>query len=146
MKIKEGNYEYPRKVIKGADVGPVTLEQGVQLTNSDFYDWIRKAVVGRVAAKTLLIVQFTRISELGGFAALKNVVGAPSSITKGLGGQAIAGNIEFTVRAPGRAWLLKQCRPSMYKPGSDFDAMSQDISIASIDIEAEELEEINLGI
>lgn len=151
-KIKEGNYEFPRKVVKGADVGSIMLEQGVQLANSDFWDWCRKAVIGRVPPKTLLLVQFTRMTSLGG--KQYNVPGATSTVGtgnlgnfgKGLAGQAVAGNFEFVVRMPGRAWLLKECRPVSYKPGTDFDGLSQDISIAQLELEMEEWEEFSLGL
>lgn len=130
--IKEGNYEFPRKVVKAASVDPVTLEQGVSIFNSDFGDWIRKGIVGRVRPKNLLLIQFTRINPTDQ---------ADFNVT--LGG---ALNFEAAVRLPGRAWLLKACRPSSYKPGSDFDGMSQDISVASLTLEYEEFTEFSLGI
>lgn len=129
--INEGNYEYPRKVVKGASVEPLVLEQGVQLVNSDFGDWIRKATVGRSEPKNLLIIQFTRLSA-GGDGAVNGAAGPIS--------------FELAARLPGRAWLCKACRPVSYKPGSDFDGMIQDISIASLTIDLEEFQEISLGI
>jgi len=131
-KIKEGNYEYPRKIIKGADVGDITLEQGVSIFNSDFGDWMRKGVVGQVSPKNLLIVQFSRIN--------------PNQTPDFSGNFGGAFSLEFAVRVPGRAWLLKECRPARYKPGSDLDAMSQDISVASLDISMEEFVELSLGV
>lgn len=126
--ITEGNYEYPRKVYGGAEISDVTLTQGVSLFNSDFYDWIRKAIVGQRGPKNLLIVQF--LNTKGG-------------TTRGLGA---FGGLEFVARLPGRAWLLKNCRPSRYKPGSDFDAMSQEVSLAELTLSIEEMQEYSLGI
>lgn len=127
--ITEGNYEFPRKVYSGAEIGDVTLTQGVSLLNSDFYDWMRKAVIGQRGPKNILIVQFL------------NSKGKTFS-----GSGAITGGLEFVARLPGRAWLLKNCRPSRYRPGSDFDAMSQEISIAELTLSIEEMEEYSLGI
>lgn len=145
-RIKEGNYEYPRKVVQSADVSVVTLEQGVSIFNSDFGDWVRKAVIGRVGPKNLLIVQFTRINpvadRLGG--AVNVTAGVRGQLPGGFGGGGFS--FEFARRLPGRAWLLKECRPSSYKPGTDFDGLSQDISIATLDIEYEEFAEFSLGI
>jgi phage tail-like protein len=136
--IKEGNYEYPRKVISGASVGTVTLEQGVSIFNSDFYDWVRKAVVGRIPPKNLLLVQFSRMNPVSS----PNVLRTPPGT--GFLNQAF-GNLEFAARIPGRAWLFKECRPTNYRPGSDFAASSGEVSIASLELEMEEMEEFNLG-
>jgi len=127
--ITEGNHEFPRKVYGGAEIGDVTLTQGVSLFNSDFYDWIRKAIVGQRGPKDMLIVQF--LNTKGG-------------TTSGTG--AFTGGLEFVARLPGRAWLLKNCRPSRYKPGSDFDAMSQEVSLAELTLSVEEMQEYSLGI
>jgi phage tail-like protein len=135
--IVEGNYEYPRKVVQGAEVGNVMLEQGVSLINSDFWDWTRKAVVGRKPPKNLLIVQFQRRNAAGG----GNVLDGATAF-----GNQIPGGFEFQNKVPGRAWILKQCRPAMYKPGTDFDGMSQEVSIAQLELAYEEFEEFSLGV
>jgi len=130
--IVEGNYEYPRKVVSGASVGNITLQQGVSLFNSDFWDWARKAVVGNKQPKNLVIIQFTRM-------------GTNDNLLEGIGNQLPPG-IEFASRIPGRAWVCKNCRPARYKPGTDFDGMSQEVSIAELDIAVEEFEEFSVGI
>lgn len=137
-RIKEGNYEWPRKVIKGVEGQPIVLEQGIQILNSDFGDWVRKAIVGRVAPKNLVIIQFTRKGFGDGDAASStDVLG---------GGLGSAFSFEFVKRIPGRAWILTNCRPSAWKAAGDFDAMSQDISMQSLTIDWEELDEISLGV
>lgn len=130
--VVEGNYEYPRKVVSGASVGNITLQQGVSLFNSDFWDWARKSVVGNKPPKDLMIVQFTRM-------------GSNEDILGG-GADQVPPGLEFASRVPGRAWVLKKCRPARYKPGLDFDAMSQEISIAELDLAVEEFEEFSVGI
>lgn len=131
--IKEGNYEFPRKVVKGASVGTIVLEQGVSLINSDFGDWARKSVIGRTSPKNLLIVQFHGKGIFGGGT---------------LGIQGTAGKFlpfEFAARLPGRAWMCKMCRPTGYG-NSDLDALDQSVSIATLEIECEEFEELSFGI
>lgn len=133
-RIKEGNYEWARKVVKGADAQPITLEQGVSILNSDFGDWFSKSVVGRVDPRDLMIVHFTKIGFAGGGSISPNLPALSAFPT------------EFVRRIPGRAWLLSACRPSGYKAASDFDGLSQDISIATLTLEYEELTEISLGV
>jgi len=128
--IKEGNYEYPRKVFEKADVGAVTLTQGSTLLNSDFWDWINKKTEGRSTKKNLLIVQFTNIN--------------PLNISDG--GSSFSGLVEFDFRIPGKGWLLLNCEPGRYKPGSDFEAQGGQVSVQSLDIEFEEFIEFNCGI
>lgn len=139
--IHEGNYEYPRKMIKGASVDNIVLEQGVSLFNSDFWDWTRKAVVGRKPPKNLLIVQFTRMNTGNVLAGLNFNVAFPPPV-----GNQVVGAFEAQKKVPGRAWLLSGCRPASYKPGSDFDGLSQEVSIAQLEIAFEEFEEFSLGV
>lgn len=133
-RIKEGNYEWPHHVIKGVEAQPIVLEQGIQILNSDFGDWARKAIIGRVAPKNLIIIHFTRKGFGDGEAA------APD------GGLGTAFSFEFVKRIPGRAWILHNCRPTGWKVASDFDASSQDISVQSLTLDAEEIDEISLGV
>lgn len=129
--IKEGNYEFPRKVVKGAKTHPMTLEQGVSIFNSDFGDWVTKAVKGRVDPKNLLLVHFTRIG-----------IGDGDEFAIGNG----AFSFEFVKRVPGRGWLLKNCLPADWKAASDFDGLTQDISVQTLELAYEEFDEISLGI
>lgn len=48
-------------------------------------------------------------------------------------------------RIPARAWVLKDCLPGRYKAGSDFDANSGAVSVASIDIYPEVVDEVTVG-
>lgn len=141
--VTEGNYEYPRKVVRGASVENIVLEQGVSMFNSDFWDWTRGAIVGRKAPKNLLLVQFTRMSAGGGGNLLANQ--SVNFSLAGLGNQT-AGGFEAQRKVPGKAWLLHQCRPAGYKAASDFDGMSQEVSIAQLELAYEEFEEFSLGV
>lgn len=44
--IQEGNWFFPRKVVRGASVGTITLSRGATFTDSDFYRWIRATLTG----------------------------------------------------------------------------------------------------
>jgi len=109
-------------------MSPVTLEQGVSLFNSDFYDWVKAATLGKRPARNLLLIQFTNVSGTGA-----NLSVAGFGFPDG-------------VRLPGRAWLMKGCKPLSYKPGSDFDSMSGEISLAILEFGLEEFVEFSLGI
>jgi hypothetical protein len=52
---------------------------------------------------------------------------------------------EGVAKLPARAWLLGGCIPTRYKPGSDFDATSGQVSIMELEIAIESLEEIGLA-
>jgi T4-like virus tail tube protein gp19 len=93
---------------------------------------------------------------LGGVAAL----GAAGSAGGGVGsvissaatagataaaGAMTAGPFEFAARLPAKAYILKNCLPGRYKPGSDFDAQSGSISIQELDVTMEGFEEISLA-
>lgn len=52
---------------------------------------------------------------------------------------------QIGIKVPARAFLLKNCIPTRYKSGSDFDATSGQISIQEMDIQPELIEEISLG-
>jgi hypothetical protein len=42
--------------------------------------------------------------------------------------------------------MLENCRPASYKPGSDLDGLSSEVSIATLELEMEEFTEYNLGV
>lgn len=52
---------------------------------------------------------------------------------------------QIGIKVPARAFLLKNCVPTRYKSGSDFDATSGQVSIQELDIQPELIEEISLG-
>ena len=139
--IKEGNYEYPRKVVERASVSVMTFENGSQLLNSDFYDWISKAPDGRTVKKNLMVIHFTNIDPRS-----INFDGSEKKFENTAGQSSLGGLVEFDFRLPAKAWLLKNCVPARYKGGMDFDAMSTQPSLQQLDIEYEEFMEFNTGI
>ena len=188
--ITEGNWYFRRKVIKHADVGPITLMRSAKWADSDFYRWILSALTGDTGGRggagflavggatprrDLLLVQFLAHSPLpsggpaeaaaaagllalqgtvsgvlggdvssrtGAFGVLRGVTN--TALTGGLGLAGI-GPVEFAPRVPAKAWLLKDCIPTRYKPGSDFDASNAAVSIQELEITPEYWDEISLG-
>jgi phage tail-like protein len=49
------------------------------------------------------------------------------------------------IKIPARAFLLKNCIPTRYKSGTDYDASSGQVSIQELDIQPEMVEEISLA-
>ena len=144
--VKEGNYEYPRFVTpERAEVSTMTLEQGVSLVNSDFWDWIRKVVASDVPTKNLILVQFTGKNPFPDVH-LSSVSAENVSKVPGASGAGAFGVFEDGPRIPGKAWLLLRCRPVSYKPGTDLDALSGEISLATLEIQPEEIIEISAGL
>ena len=64
--IKDGTYQYPRFLVKGATVGSINFQRAATAFDSDFYDWITHAIYG------------STISSSGGSLshAITNVLGA----------------------------------------------------------------------
>jgi len=145
--IKEGNYEFKRYgAVQNAEVTPMVLEQGVSLLNSDFYQWIKDATLGQKEPRNLLLIQFTGINVSAG-GVIEGVGSALANATSNVPGATGGGFLfEDGIRIPGRAWYLKNCRPFSYKPGSDFDATSGEVSLATLEIGLEEFEEFSLGL
>ena len=141
--IKEGTFEYPRKVITGAKCSDITLHRGTKLFDSDFYDWIAPSISGKSTfnasslsklaptdfRKNILIIQYTDISTntSGGFSPF----------------QTLNDLIQFV---PARAWMCYECIPVSYKAGTDFDGIGADMSIAELVISPRFIEEFNTGL
>ena len=144
--FQQGNYEYKNKVMHKASVSNIILEQGVSLFNSDFYNWANNSITGETTPRTLVIVQFTNINpKLLASQKSSGLAKGASFIATGISG--VLGGFQFSdgVRLPGRAWVCHQCRPVSYRPGTDFDAMSSEISIARLEVAMEYFEELSLG-
>jgi len=131
--IKEGNFEYPRKVFKSASTSPVVLSRGNRLQDNDFWVWASQYVEGKRDKKNLMLVQF---SNVNGNLAQDITGGVLAKLTDGDGSN---------FRVPARAWVLINCSPGRYVPSNDFDANSNDVSIQSLEIIYEYFTEFNMG-
>jgi len=197
--IQEGNWYYPRKVVKGATVGTITLSRGATFFDSDFYRWINATMTGNTenfnseGYNTAMLLQGggantgtpgldTTLNILGGVAGLFGIprIGGPSprrdlvllhffnhlpsgTATDAIGlasdliiaaaqGPATLGFSLSSIgtpgsvhRVPARAWKLRGCIPTRYKPGSDFDASGIEASIMELDVEVESFTELSLA-
>lgn len=137
--IKQIVSRHTRKVLRSVEPGPITLSRGVRWWDSDFYMWMTAATRGdRGARKTIFLVQFLtqRLFTVqdGGRVNGYEVQIQPES------GFAVLAN-----RIPARAWVLRGCLPGRYKAGSDFDASSSAVSVASIDIYPETVDEVTVA-
>lgn len=121
--IKQLNSMYKRTIYSGGGVGPVTLSRGARVYDDLFYAWVDRAIRGiDMVPRNLLLLQYTEINAAN---ALGLSVDLPVAIEAW----------EVAQFVPGRAWLLWGCIPMRYKPGSDFDAMSSEVSIMELDIQ-----------
>jgi hypothetical protein len=102
---------------------------------------LQGTVTGMVGgAQSLGSASFLSGALAGLGAAAGNAVGAGQT---GRGG--VFGPMEFAPRIPAKAWVLYDCIPTRYKTGSDFDAMSSDVSLQELDIAVEYWDELSLG-
>lgn len=135
--VKDGAYEYKRSVPLSASVSDVELQQGVQFFNSDFYDWIVATIRGKQQMRrNLLLIHFSTVSLLG-----DTTSGSP--LTSSL--NAFVPFNDLFGYYPARAWLMKDCLPVRYKPGSDFDALGGEVSIAELTVRPYQVDEFSLG-
>lgn len=129
--VKEGNFPFPRNVLQGAQVSPLTLSRGARWYDSDFYNWLMRALKGiQPVRRDLFLIQF---------------LGLRPVVSTGRGRISLPpenGLTVFTTRIPGRVWYLRKCIPTEYVPGSDFDADSGEVSIATLTFQPNTVDEV----
>jgi hypothetical protein len=168
------------KVVKGGDVGNITLTRGARFFDSDFWNWIMTALTGNTATpaanfrtgprgagsiggpsprRDLLLVHFFRNFPLPLGPLPTEAARVAASVTAGAATAGLAGVfagakgalfaagafVDGIPKLPARAWYLGGCVPVRYKPGSDFDATSGQVSMMELEIAIETLEEIGLA-
>lgn len=154
--IQRGNWEYKTRVVKTADAAPITLSRGARFYDSDFYNWITRAIRGiDPSRRTLYLMQFLGLrsgtglaqtvvgASVGALSAVAAGGGVGGAVTGAAGGAIIGGFIDN--RIPGRCWTLHDAVPTRYKAGSDFDASSSAISIMELEVQPEYVEEITVS-
>ena len=131
--IQPGNWEYKRRVVKKAEAGAVSFSRGTRFYDSDFYNWITGAIVGRQPIRrNLIVVHFM------GFRPISQAMGKNQSFPT-------TAVVQAGVRTPARGWILYECLPTRYKAGSDFDATSSDVSIQELEVQPEHIAELTLA-
>lgn len=153
--IQPGNWEYKRQVIKTASVAPITLSRGTRFWDSDMYNWINRAILGKdPVRRSLFMIHFLGLRSGGGAAqigigaAIGAIGGAASGGVGGAIGGAVGGAIIGSFienRIPGRCWALHDCVPTRYKAAADFDATSSAVSIQELEIQPEHIVEITVS-
>ena len=108
MEYSEGIFTYSRIYPGRSSFGTVTCGKGVTKGDSQLAKWIRRASEGWNYRSDVVIYQYHR-TDLAGF-------------------------IRYTDRTPSRKIRLYSALPVRFKAGSDFDAMSSEISIQEIEI------------
>lgn len=144
--IRQGNWEYARRYVKGASVAPITLSTGVRFWNSDMYNWIQAAIAGKdPVRRSLCMIHFLGLRSGGAGQLIGGAVtGALSGGLAGAAGGAILGSF-IDDRIPGRVWMLHDCIPTRYKAGGDFDASSGAVSVQELEVQPEHIDEITVG-
>lgn len=148
--VAEGNSYFKRHVISGGSVSSITLQRGASFFDSEFWNWISACIRGQVGQiswpvamsgkrRNLLLIQFTGYSARG-FTAVSEGMDALASMAAGF-----LPNVGGILRIPARAWILIDCLPTRYKPASDFDATSGDISIMELELQMDRFEEFSMG-
>ena len=145
--IKQVNSMYKKYAYAGGSVSPITLSRGVRGWDDSMWEWMRRSINGlEVQHRHLLLIHYSNIGMLSQIddedrrlagivanaTAAASFAAAPTSFLDG------------ALFLPGKAWLLWGCLPTRYKAGTDFDALSGDVSIAELDIQPEAFTEFSL--
>lgn len=131
--IKEGNFEYPRKVFQSAAVNNIVLSRGAQLQDTDFWTWANNYLEGKREKKNIMLVQSLDVDPNA------------TEVSPDRFGFTLPSVVEFFRQTPGRAWVLRNCSPGRYKTAGDFSAKDAQISIHELELVYEFFIEFNMG-
>jgi len=110
--------------------------------------------------RNLILIHFTPMTPKGLLDAIKSsdtsgyekakgallgaVGGSIAALSELLSG-ATGGFVDFGItNVPGKVYLLFDCIPTRYKPGSDFDATASEVSMEELDLNYHRFEEFSL--
>lgn len=160
--IRPGNAYYGHKVVKRGVANAITLHRGARIGDTDFWRWYIAHLTGDTGSITtmkggrrdMLLVQFAGDS----FSKVSNLASASKGVSDAVSGaldNALPGNVLGAAAGlnliaglfivPSRAWVLYNCMPGGYKPASDFDANSQDVSLQEMTLEYNDVDELLLA-
>lgn len=138
QEIRPGNWPYAHNVVKTASTGAISMSRGARFNDSDFYNWVSRAVRGIAPIRRNLVLVhflgFRPIREVQKLAGLRGSHVGPEM-----------GQTSLVERVPGRAWFLADCIPTRYKAGSDFDATSPATSLTELEVKPEYVMEMTIG-
>jgi phage tail-like protein len=109
----EGLWTYRRKFVGTPTFNDITMAKGVVRNDSSFFKWVMAAVLNKAYRTSLTINHYHRDD--------------------------VSGLIDYTNAKPSRQLILMNAGPGNVKLGSDFDAMSSDISIEEVTVWYESL-------
>lgn len=132
--IKQLNSMYKKHVYNGGGMSSITLTRGVLGYDNSFNDWMNRAIRGNdMTNRNLLLIHFTGINSDG-----------INDRFFGLSDELPSEPWEERSFLPGKVYLLWDCIPSRYKPGSDFDALGGQVSIAELELQIWAMTELSL--
>jgi hypothetical protein len=113
QEIREGNYYFTRKVVKGGSASNITLSRGSAWYDSDFWRWTRATLLGDTdilngvskiggptPRRTLLLIQFFAKNPFGGsLGATALGIGATAALAGVVGGAAPGGTGQSAIVA-----------------------------------------------
>lgn len=112
-------------------------QAGLAVAGNAFVSTTAGIVAGTDVGLQGLGVGLSSAAQLGALQAMGAFFGGPNSGALGIA--------NIGIKVPARAFMLKNCVPTRYKSGSDFDATSGQVSIQELDIQPEIVEEIALS-
>lgn len=138
--IQHGNWEYKARAVKSADVSSITMTRGARFYDSDFYNWITNAIRGQQPVRrNLVLVHFLP------YRPASQLLVARGRSAEGISASEDVAVTSLATRLPGRAWMLYDCLPTRYKPGSDFDATSSNVSVSELTVQPEHAIEMTVA-
>lgn len=140
--IKQLNSMYKRSAYSGGGVAPITLTRGVRGWDDTMWRWMKRAISGNdMTNRNLLLIHYTSISPKS---VIGNIAAAALGSTLSLADELPGDVWDGYAFVPGKAFLMWDCVPTRYKAGTDFDAMSGEVSIAELEIQPWAFQEISL--
>ena len=147
--IVDGTYSWKRKVVGKASAGSMTLTRGCRWWDSDFWRWIEDAIEGTKAPRKTLVLYHllpAPTSRNTGFVnAAGNILQDASGGNFSVGDDALPLGVHDSRALIARAWVLFDCIPSGLRAGDGFDAMNSNVSIKSLEIEVERIEQLDFS-
>lgn len=93
--IREGNWYYPKKVVKSGNVGNITLQRGATFYDADFYRWMIAALQGDTQALQSRTYGLATTFATADLNALDGDTNARAGLTASLIAATIAGALGF---------------------------------------------------
>lgn len=149
--VKEGNFPIPRKVITGGSVNNLVLVKGATWYDSDFWRWISRTLMGDsgglLSGVSGIGTADSKFRKDMVLMQLMKGTGAPTTFQlpgfdlDSFGGGDV-GNVSLV---PVKMWLIKNALPIRYKPGGNFEADDNSVSLGEIEFVYEYFDEVSIS-